>query len=202
MHAPVLDQDHVSMEAFRPRLRRTALRLIKNETDAEDIVQEAFTRWYTSAPADTRFPEAWLVTVVHNLCIDAQRFRMKEKPCDIRGFSHLAAKKVVDVDRFVDQEDDIAVILRHLSERATTEEALALLLREAFGYSYEELSRILNKKQDACRQLVHRGKCAAQGTRTKRRRRMPSQHATVAFIEAVRHCNMEAAVAVLYSVTR
>jgi RNA polymerase sigma-70 factor (ECF subfamily) len=130
---------------------------------------------------------------VHNLCIDAQRFRKKEKPCDINGFSHLAAKNVVEVDRLVDQEDDIAVILQHLSERATAEEALALLLREAFGYSYEELSRILNKKQDACRQLVHRGKCAAQGIRAPRRRRTPSPQTKAAFVQAVRQCDMEAA---------
>jgi RNA polymerase sigma-70 factor, ECF subfamily len=39
-------------------------------------------------------------------------------------------------------------------------ERAALTMREILGYSYSEIATKLYKSEDACRQLVHRGKSA------------------------------------------
>jgi RNA polymerase sigma-70 factor (ECF subfamily) len=49
-----------------------------------------------------------------------------------------------------------------LLERLKAEERAALILREAFQYSYDEIARMLGKRADACRQMVHRAKKAVQ----------------------------------------
>jgi RNA polymerase sigma-70 factor, ECF subfamily len=190
------------MESYRPRLRRTALRLVHNESDADDIVQEAFVRWYSAPPRDTRCPEAWLITVVRRLCIDAYRARKKELPCDADALGTVLSASTVDVERPLVQEDEIALALRRLSECATAQECVALVLREGFGYSYRDLARVLRKSEEACRQLVHRGKCAAQGLRPARRPpRILPQPVLAAFLRTLQHGNMPAAVAILAELT-
>ncbi len=194
--------DHMLMEAYRPRLRRAALRLLKNENDADDIVQEAFARWYACPPRDTSCPEAWLVTVVRRLSVDAYRSRKRELLCESDALVRFGAGKWTEFTSRVEHEDDIAIVLQRLSERATTEECFALLLRAGFGYSYADLARTLSKTQEACRQLVHRGRSAALGGRPVRRRRaaLPA-HATTAFLQALRQCNTANALAILTCLT-
>jgi RNA polymerase sigma-70 factor (ECF subfamily) len=181
------------LDAYRPRLHRTALRLVKNANDAEDIVQEAFLRWYSAPPRDTARPEAWLSTVVYRLSIDAHRLHKKEQLCDDVGLTRLAPANTLNVDE-LDREADFAVILHRLSECATADECVALLLREAFGYSYADVAGVLQKSEEACRQLVHRGKCAAQGLRAVRRKRPAlSRYAVKAFLDTLRQCDSSAA---------
>jgi RNA polymerase sigma-70 factor (ECF subfamily) len=192
----------LSMETYRPRLRRTALRLVHNESDAEDIVQEAFVRWFVAPPRDTRYPEAWLVTVVRRLCVDAHRSTRKEQLYDPEDLGRFAAGKMVDFNRALENEDEFAIVLRRLSERATMEECVALLLREAFGYAYADLARIMTKTEEACRQLVHRGKCAAQGTRRARRPAATISYETLAaFMNALRECDIARALEILAQIT-
>jgi len=190
------------MEVYRPRLRRTALRLVKNENDADDIVQEAFARWYAAPPRDTSCPEAWLVTVVRRLSVDAHRSRKREWPCEFDALARFSSVASTEFTSLVEHEDDIAIVLQRLSERATAEECQALLLRAGFGYSYADLARALRKSQEACRQLVHRGRSAALAGRPKRRYRdaLPAYAAT-AFLRALRQCNSAAALAILTQLT-
>lgn len=190
------------MESYRPRLRRTALRLVHNESDADDIVQEAFVRWYSAPPRDTHCPEAWLVTVVRRLCIDAHRSKKREHPSDTTMLGRLLSANTAELERAMVQEEEIALALRCLAERATTAESVAFVLREAFGYSYPELALVLNKSEEACRQLVHRGKCAAQGLRAARRR-TPAITLNVlpAFVRTLRECDIPAALSILAQIT-
>lgn len=194
--------DHILMEAYRPRLRRTALRLIKNEYDADDIVQEAFARWYACPPPDTSCPEAWLVTVVRRLSVDAYRSKKKELPCASDELMRFSTSTIADFTNRIEHEHDMAIVLQRLSERATAEECQALLLRAGFGYSYADLARAMSKSQDACRQLVHRGRSAALARRAKRRSRdtLPA-YAAAAFLRALRQCNSAAALAILTFLT-
>lgn len=191
-----------SMESYRPRLRRTALRLVRNESDADDIVQEAFVRWYSAPPRNTHCPEAWLITVVRRLCVDAHRSKTREHLSDASALGRLLSANTIEPERAMVQQDEIAIALRCLAERATTEESAAFVLREGFGYSYAELALVLNKSEEACRQLVHRGKCAAQGLRAARRR-APAIAPIVlaAFMRALRDCDIPAALSILTDVT-
>lgn len=191
-----------SMESYRPRLRRTALRLVHNESDAEDIVQEAFVRWYSAPPRDTNCPEAWLITVVRRLCVDAHRSRKREHVSDTGALGRLLSANTAEPERAIVEEDDIAIALRCLAERATTEESAAFVLREGFAYSYAELALVLSKSEEACRQLVHRGKCAAQGLRAARRRAPAiAPLLPAAFMRALRECDIPAALSILAQVT-
>ena len=54
---------------YRPLLLSIAYRMLGSMADAEDLVQETFIRWQTSAEADVRSPRAYLITILSRLCI-------------------------------------------------------------------------------------------------------------------------------------
>ena len=57
------------------KVYRLALRILKNEADAEDAAQEAFLKAYTSLAdfrGDSRF-SVWLYRLTNNICIDMLR---------------------------------------------------------------------------------------------------------------------------------
>src|SRR6476660_4900428 len=65
-----------SSEVFgelRPLLFSIAYRMLGSVMDAEDILQEAFLRWYRQPEDDIQSPKAFLTTVVTRLCIDQLR---------------------------------------------------------------------------------------------------------------------------------
>jgi RNA polymerase sigma-70 factor (ECF subfamily) len=66
------------------RLYRTALAVMANTSDAEDVVQEAFLRAYEKAPVfeSEAHERAWLVRVTLNLCKSRLRapWRRKTEP--------------------------------------------------------------------------------------------------------------------------
>ena len=59
--------------AYRPLMFSIAYRMTGSVSDAEDIVQEAFTRLLNADLDQIEDVRAWLVTVVSRLCIDQLR---------------------------------------------------------------------------------------------------------------------------------
>ncbi len=68
-------------EAHRRRMLDLAFRMLMNFRDAEDVVQEAFTRLARTDIADIDDPEGWLVVVTSRLCLDRLRTR-RRRPTD------------------------------------------------------------------------------------------------------------------------
>ena len=67
----VVPQDAAaSFDPLRPKLIRIAYRMLGSVADAEDVVQEAFLRWFDADRAAVREPEAYLRRVVTRLCLD------------------------------------------------------------------------------------------------------------------------------------
>ena len=63
----------VAHDELRPLMFSIAYRMLGSVAEAEDVVQDAFLRMYTSAPDDLRSPEAYATTVTTRLAIDALR---------------------------------------------------------------------------------------------------------------------------------
>ncbi len=57
-------------EAHRPLLLGLARRLLGSTWDAEDVVQDAYLRWSSTARDDVRNARAYLMTTVTHLCMD------------------------------------------------------------------------------------------------------------------------------------
>jgi len=160
---------------LRPRLLGLAYRMLGDYDEAEDVVQEAYLRWHSAIQDSIRSPEAWLVTVTTRLAIDQLRRSGKER-AEYPG-PWLPEPIATDVTQLtsttpapndsVELASDLSVTLLVLLEQLGPEERAAFLLREVFDVGYEEIAQILERSQDAIRQMVHRARARVHAGRPR-----------------------------------
>src|SRR3954468_10140187 len=161
--------------AHRPRLLGLAYRMLADYDEAEDVVQEAYLRWQEADQQAIRSPEAWLVTVATRLAIDRRR-RLDTERANYPGpwlpepiatdASELPSRGPAPNDG-VELASDLSVALLVLLEQLRPEERAAFLLRDVFDAGYEEIAQILERSQDAIRQMVHRARSRVQTGRPR-----------------------------------
>jgi RNA polymerase sigma-70 factor (ECF subfamily) len=159
-----------TFEELRPRLFGVAYRMLGSVADAEDVVQESFLRWTSASPEDVRVPAAWLTTVVTRLCIDhlkSARARRERYVGPWLPEPLVSDAAVPDASEAAELSDSLSMAFLIVLESLTPTERAAFLLREVFGYGYDEIAELLLTSESNSRQLVHR----AKGRVAERRRR-------------------------------
>lgn len=132
-----------------------AMRFLKNEDDAEDMVQEAFIKAFEKIhqyQGEVSFG-AWLKKIVINKCLDF----LKAKKEHLESLDERYVTVVEDDDWTVDDDvsiDEIKKAITFLSDKYKY--VLQLFLME--GYDHAEISEILNISETACRTRLLRGK--------------------------------------------
>lgn len=164
-----------SVVALRPRLLGLAYRMLGDYDEAEDAVQEAYLRWQSANGDEIRSPEAWLVTVVTRLAVDRLRALKADRanypgpwlPEPIAMDDAVLPSRTPSPNDGVELASDLSIALLVLLEQLRPEERAAFLLREVFDTSYEEISRILARSEDAIRQMVHRARARVHAGRPR-----------------------------------
>jgi RNA polymerase sigma-70 factor (ECF subfamily) len=148
-------------EEFRRLMFSIAYRMVGSATEAEDIVQEAFLRYYRTTASGTSVasPKSFLTTVTTNLAIDqlkSARVRRETYvgvwlPEPLVGASEDPAARA-------ELADSLSFAFLVLLETLSPVERAVFLLREIFEYGYGEVAGILHKSEDNCRQILARAK--------------------------------------------
>lgn len=138
-------------------------------SDAEDIVQEAYLRWHKANADEMESAEAWLVTVTTRLAIDRLRKLQKERETYIGPWlpEPLFTQKIYTPEEQLELASNLSLAFLALLEKLAPTERAAFLLHDVFEISYEEISRIIEKKEAACRQLIHRARERVRQDRTR-----------------------------------
>ncbi|HEU5034603.1 MAG TPA: RNA polymerase sigma-70 factor [Mycobacteriales bacterium] len=145
--------------ALKPKLFGVAYRMLGSVADAEDVVQEAFLRWQATEREEVRVPEAFLTTVIVRLSLDALRSARARRETYVGPW--LPEPLLVDdadPARAAELSDTLSMAFLVLLESLSPAERAAFLLREVFGYDYEDIAAMLDKAPAACRQLVTRAR--------------------------------------------
>lgn len=141
------------------RLFGLAYRLPGSAAGAEDVLQSAFEQWIAADRSAVTVPEAWLTTVVTNLCLNQLGSARARRE---RHVGTWLPEPVVTADgalgplETAEQRDSVSFGLLVLLERLTPPERAVFVLREAFGYRYAEIAGILGRPEAGCRQLHRR----------------------------------------------
>ncbi|OLC54450.1 MAG: hypothetical protein AUH92_04015 [Acidobacteria bacterium 13_1_40CM_4_69_4] len=166
---------------YSARLLTLAWRLLGNRADAEDAVQRALMRCYTSAK--TYRPDwavsTWLYRITTNVCVDELRRRTS------RSALHRAAEQEAGNGRSVclpvggrsggpGQHLD----LRRALDRVPREARILLALRYVDGLSYQELARVRGITLNTVKSQLARGKSILRARMTSSGRRRPPAGAT------------------------
>jgi RNA polymerase sigma-70 factor (ECF subfamily) len=164
-----LPSDSDTFAALRPRLFSIAYRMLGTRADAEDVLQEAWLRWYRADHAALLSGEAWLVTVVTRLAIDRLRAAKTEREAYVGWW---LPEPLVELDERTPEAaaelaSELSVAFLWVLERLSPEERAAFLLRQVFDHDYAEIASLLGKSEAACRQMVHRASERVQQERPR-----------------------------------
>ncbi|HEU4559164.1 MAG TPA: RNA polymerase sigma factor SigJ [Longimicrobium sp.] len=156
----VLDPSAAAPDVLRhrPRLLGLGYRMLGDLHEAEDLVQEAYLRWFQGEHDDIQSPEAWLRTVVSRLAVDRLRRAKTAREAYVGQWLPEPVATAEPTDRGVERSQDLSMAMLMMLERLAPEERAAFVLREVFDTGYGEIAGILQRSEAAVRQMVHRAR--------------------------------------------
>jgi len=143
-----------AFEAERPRLARLAGRMLYDDAEAQDIVQQAWLRLQGTEQEIANLP-GWLTTVTTRLCLDRLRAKV---PVPYEGEEVEVAKHVSDPADEVALADTVGVALRVVLDRLTPGERVAFVLHDSFGFDFKTIAAMLDTTPTATRKLASRAR--------------------------------------------
>lgn len=163
-----MDDATARFNQLRPRVLGVAYRMLGAMPEAEDVAQEVWLRWNGTDRTVIENAEAWLVATTTRLAIDELRLarRSREQYVGIWLPEPVLTDETATPEHLHEAASDLSVAFLAVLERLAPEARAAFLLHEVFDREYPEISRILDKSEAACRQIVHR---ARQRVREERR---------------------------------
>jgi len=153
---------------YAPQLLRFATRVLRDATEAEDVVQETFLRVWQHARDYT--PQArvttWLHRITHNLAVDRLRARGRLKP--LPDEDEDAMPESARQPSLIDEKRRVLALdaaLAELPER----QAAALTLVHLHGLSGKEAADVLGIGAEALESLLARARRALKAGLTQPR---------------------------------
>jgi RNA polymerase sigma-70 factor, ECF subfamily len=141
---------------LRPALYCYCRRLAGNVWDAEDLVQDtllrAFGRWGVTYP-EIRQPRAYLLRTATNVWIDTLRRRETEARAPMANPDDAPAP-----DASLETSSEVRDAGSRLLQRLSPQERAAVVLKEAFDMTLEEIADLLATTTGAVKAALHRGR--------------------------------------------
>jgi RNA polymerase sigma-70 factor (ECF subfamily) len=189
------------LEQLRPLLFSIAYRMVGSVTDAEDLVQEAYLRFQrSSAPGEVESPKAYLSATVTRLAIDHLRSARVRRERYVGPWlpEPLVTDKAPDPSEHAETADSLSMAFLVLLETLSPVERAVFLLREVFGFGYDEIARVVHKSDDNCRQIAARARrhVEARKPRFEASRRQREELAE-RFFQAMQEADTEALIQLL-----
>jgi RNA polymerase sigma-70 factor (ECF subfamily) len=147
----------------RPFLVDLAFRMLGNIADAEDVVQDAFTRLLRADIDEIEDVRGWFVVVVSRLCIDVLRsaHSRREAPAstaDAGSAPVVAVSPVADPADRVTLDDSVRMALFVMLEKLSPAERAVFVLHDVFRYPFETIASIVGRSPESCRKLASRAR--------------------------------------------
>ena len=180
---------------LRPTLHGYCHRLAGNLWDAEDLVQDTLLRAFgTLGSVFTRIenPRAYLLRTATNLWIDTLRRRGSEAA----ALAERAALETGGDTQAVGAVRDAGTVLL---QRLAPQERAAVVLKELFDYSLEEIAEVLATTVGAVKAALHRGRARLHEpvAEPAPRRPVPSVALVDRFVDAYHAADVPALVALM-----
>lgn len=146
---------------YQNRLFHSMTQVLRNSTDAEDVVQDAFVKAFTKLSTFRGGSQfyTWLYRIAHNSAISQIRKRKPTESLDHDGgmaAATLEGQHVSPSQRLERQEEN-----RQLSDalnRLKEEQRSVLVLREMEGLDYDAIAEILDVPVGTVRSRLHRAR--------------------------------------------
>jgi RNA polymerase sigma factor (sigma-70 family) len=154
------------VETWQSMVYNTALGIVQNQEDAEDIAQEVFVQVYQSIHSfkgESKL-STWLYRITITKSLDHERRKKRKKRfAFVRSIFGEQNEVLVNPPDFhhpgvvLDNKQEAAVLFRAIAELPENQR-LAFTLNKVEGLSYQEVSDIMNSTVSSVESLMHRAK--------------------------------------------
>ena len=144
--------------AYRNLLFTVAYEMLGSAADAEDVLQEVWLRWATVDQARVRDDRAFLLRITTRTAIDRLRTLKRRREAYVGPWLPEPLITAPDVAEDVELAEDVSIAILLLLETLSPTERAVFVLREAFGFPYEEIAAAVGKSTAAVRQVAHRAR--------------------------------------------
>ncbi|MEQ4205611.1 RNA polymerase sigma factor SigJ [Actinopolymorpha sp. B9G3] len=143
----------------RHHLINLAYRLLGSLAEAEDAVQETYTRWYAMSQQQQyaiESPGAWLTTVASRICLNLLGSARVRREAYVGEWipEPLPDGTVTDPADRVTLDESVNLAFLVVLESMTPAERVAFILHDVFCHSFAEVAEIVGRTPAACRQLA------------------------------------------------
>ncbi len=153
-----MNRDATYTETY-PKLFALAYRMTGSVNDAEDVIQEAWTRLLDQPPETVESPPRWLYRTVSNLAIDALRSARRTAtgyhgpwlPEPVLSDTYFRGPEAEAIVR-----EDISMALLLLLENLSPVQRAVWVLRTSLEMPFAEIGEIVERSEQTCRQIFRR----------------------------------------------
>ena len=138
------------------------LRMMSNESDAEDLTvtvfEKAMRAWDRRPPDNELRP--WLFRIATNACLDElrRRQRIQWRPWDLFASVFHSSQVAPDDPERETLRNERADLLQEALDRLSHRDRAALIMRECYGLSNDEVGKVLNLSRDGAKMMLFRAR--------------------------------------------
>jgi RNA polymerase sigma-70 factor (ECF subfamily) len=167
---------------LRPLLFTIVYEILGSAIDSDDVLQDAYLRWAQVDLATVRDTKSYLAQLVTRQALNALRASARRRE-DYIGPWLPEPLLLDDNDASADVvlAESVSMAMLVLLETLTPDERAVFVLREVFGFDYDDISSAVGKSVATVRQIAHR---AREHVQARRKRFEPVDAAKTAQITA------------------
>jgi RNA polymerase sigma factor (sigma-70 family) len=154
------------VDTWQNMVYNTALGIVQNTEDAEDITQEVFVQVYQSISSfkgDSKF-STWLYRIAITKSLDHERRKKRKKRfAFVKSLFGEESQVVIHPPDFnhpgvvLDKKEDAALLFGIIS-KLPENQRIAFTLHKVEGLSYQEVSEVMKTTVSSVESLMHRAK--------------------------------------------
>lgn len=165
---PATDGATESFLTHRNLLFTVAYEMLGSAADAEDVLQETWLRWNTVAAERIDDPRSYLVRITTRQSLNRLRSMKRHRETYVGSWLPEPLLTTGDVAEDVELAESVSMALMLVLETLTPAERAVFVLREAFGFDYDEIAAAIGRSRAAVHQIAHRARRHIEARRPRR----------------------------------
>jgi RNA polymerase sigma factor (sigma-70 family) len=135
-----------------------AYEMLGSSVDAEDVIQEAYLRWADVDDGAVGDPRSYLVRIVTRLALNRLRTVRRQREEYVGPWLPEPLLTTADVAEDVELAESVSIAMLVVLETLSPLERAVFVLREVFGFGYDEIAAATDRTPVAVRQVASRAR--------------------------------------------
>lgn len=152
----------------RNLLFTVAYEMLGSAADAEDVLQEAWLRWVKVDLDQVSDQRAYLVRITTRQALNRLRSMKRRRESYVGSWLPEPLLTTPDVAADVELSESVSTALMLVLETLAPTERAVFVLREVFGFGYDEIAAAVDKTPAAVHQIAHRARRHVEARRPRR----------------------------------